>query len=378
MLSFTLTLALASAAARTDWGGGDKVDKGKGKGDGKVGKGCCSWDECGVCGDPDDYCSTSKVHCNACGGGTWCDGGDRPTPHHRPRGKRPRPLYVGDAVESLATGFVPYFDAATNQIAGRVFLVSGDDGETTFTYEFEGLDNSCDGGPISVGSCEFHVHMGYSCDSDAFGHLYDAQTDPYTGVSVYTSSDGASAGTVVVSTGLDFGDVLGRALVLHSGTGKVACAVIESAKSATATDFVPYFDYTTSSEVGDLDVSGHVSIESGALTQLVVFDLEGVDPRCDDGAQADTPNSCGVHIHAGVSCESDAGPHFYDESVGEDPWVDVVYVSETFDVSGETVVSTEGQVIVKSGASALDVRGRAFVIHDYDGKRVACALVLRG
>lgn len=102
-------------------------------------------------------------------------------------------------------------------------------------------------------------------------------------------------------------------------------------------------------------------------TQTFEYALTGVDPLCTSGAGS-AGNSCGVHIHAGTTCTDNALGHYYTGSVTSDPWTTIAYTSTD---SG----TTSGTVTVDTGASAAEVAGRAFVIHGYDGGRIACAIL---
>lgn len=95
--------------------------------------------------------------------------------------------------------------------------------------------------------------------------------------------------------------------------------------------------------------------------------LVNIDPRCSEAS--DAPNGCGIHIHSGYDCaDADTiGGHLY---AGEsDPWTSIAY-----QVHGPGRPATGGD-IVQVGMSASDLIGRAFVVHDYDGKRIACGYV---
>ena len=62
------------------------------------------------------------------------------------------------------------------------------------------------------------------------------------------------------------------------------------------------------------------------------------------------------------------GGHYYTGGVTVDPWTNVVYTS---DGSG----ATSGSLMVTTGGSSGDVAGRAMVIHDHTGARIACAIL---
>lgn len=100
------------------------------------------------------------------------------------------------------------------------------------------------------------------------------------------------------------------------------------------------------------------------VTQSFAYSLEDVDPACANGA-GPAGNSCGIHIHAGTTCADNALGHYYSGIITSDPWTAVAYTS----ISG----STAGVLTVSTGGTAADVVGRAMIIHDFNGGRIACA-----
>ena len=131
----------------------------------------------------------------------------------------------------------------------------------------------------------------------------------------------------------------------------------------TATDFVPYYNYN-----GGLAVAGTVTVTTDGTSQTLDYSLSNVDPLCGAGADSDTANSCGVHVHQGTTCTDDAGSHWYDdESISEDPWASVSYIGVTS--------ASDTTDPVDTGETAAELVGRALIIHGYDGGRIACALL---
>lgn len=121
--------------------------------------------------------------------------------------------------------------------------------------------------------------------------------------------------------------------------------------------FGPYFNYA-----GDLAVKGKVDVEGSSDGQKLSWNLAGLDPKCEAGPGA-KPNSCGVHIHKGQSCKEDALGHYF--ATAEDPWKTVTYTSKNGKASSNNVkVTTE--------LTNADVMGRTFIVHDFEGARVAC------
>ena len=97
------------------------------------------------------------------------------------------------------------------------------------------------------------------------------------------------------------------------------------------------------------------------------YSLSGADPACASGAGT-AGNSCGVHIHSGMTCLDDAGGHYYTGAVTSDPWTSIAYTSSS---SG----AASGTVVVDTGATSQQAEGRALIIHAYDGSRIGCAIL---
>ena len=96
---------------------------------------------------------------------------------------------------------------------------------------------------------------------------------------------------------------------------------------------------------GPLSFSGEVQVSfpsEGAVD--LIYHLEKLQPECRT-PKPDTPNSCGIHIHEGKTCDdaSLVGGHYYEGNT--DPWANVVY---TADANGEAWAKA-GEVIVPFG-----------------------------
>lgn len=130
--------------------------------------------------------------------------------------------------------------------------------------------------------------------------------------------------------------------------------------------FGPYFNYE-----GNLNVSGYVRGTTVGTTHIFEYELQGVDPLCVSGA-GDMANSCGIHFHEGTDCESDAGAHYFSSILDEDPWASISYTA--VESVGQYIAAGES-VAVETGFEAIDIVGHAFIVHAYDGSRVACGLI---
>ena len=112
----------------------------------------------------------------------------------------------------------------------------------------------------------------------------------------------------------------------------------------------------------------HLPDGNGAGSVQLSAVLVNADPRCSEYSAA--PNGCGIHIHSGYDCaDADTiGGHLY--AAEPDPWSSVTYQVH----GGPGSVATAG-TMVPVGMSAEDLIGRAFVVHDFDGARIACGYV---
>lgn len=123
-----------------------------------------------------------------------------------------------------------------------------------------------------------------------------------------------------------------------------------------AEDFVKYFSYE-----GSLAVAGKAFFQTGGGTQKIAYSLTGLDPDCLGHAPGPKANSCGIHIHTGTDCTSNAGGHWYYTS--SDPWTSVTYRSGS------------GSFSVTTGLTEKEITGHAFIVHGFDGGRIGCATI---
>ena len=136
-----------------------------------------------------------------------------------------------------------------------------------------------------------------------------------------------------------------------------------------ATAFVKYDGYA-----GALSVHGVVGpMTTSGGSQTFDYHLYDVDPDCINGA-GPAGNSCGIHIHAGMSCTENAGGHYYNDAQftsTTDPWKLVSYTAYNTTVGGVAI----GTSTVTTGLTSADVSGRTFIVHDYQGATIACAVL---
>jgi len=277
-------------------------------------------------------------------------------------------LYAQNFVKYIKDNSTKYEgDLKANGVVGPMTT----DGTTqTFQYDLYDVDPACAHGPsfLHPNSCGIHIHSGTSCATNAGGHYFDnavVGADPWKAVFYVSDSDGKTHGTRRVNTGYQSGSVTGHTLILHDYSGaRIACAILSDGNTPTleASAFVKYYDYN-----GDLSVGGSVGpFVTAGTTQSFGYALTGVGDGC-DGGPGTAGNSCGIHIHAGMSCTENAEGHYWANSNEPDPWKHVNYTSEGGAASGYYSVDT--------GYSAADVAGHAFIVHNFEGKRIACAIL---
>ena len=171
---------------------------------------------------------------------------------------------------SCAPPFVPYYSyGGSLAVSGMVSPVITEGTTQVFSYAITGADPACASGsdPAIPNSCGVHIHAGTSCSADALGHYYTGAvtTDPWTDVYYTVDGLGTASATVSVDTGSSASVMGRRVLIFHAYDGsRIACTLV------------------------------------------------GTDPSI--------PNSCGVHIHAGLSCAANALGHYYTGDVTTDPW----------------------------------------------------------
>jgi len=278
----------------------------------------------------------------------------------------------------------PDYTGEFQNVSGTVRILSADRHSTLqyLIWDLTGLDTACTAGAATAdgaanNACGIHVHVGTSCAvaADVGGHFYVGEEDPWaTVVYVVADGSGASAGSAVVDTGMPLSDLDKRAFVVHrlGSGGRIACGVlddVEGVDAVVADSFSSYPGYS-----GDLtSVSGVVGlVESGDGSQVLSWNLSGVDEACTANAGDNVKNGCGIHVHAGTTCDvaADVGGHYYDTTtISSDPWLPIVY-----EVSNGSAAA--GMVEVTTGVSVADMVGKAFVVHQLDtGGRIACAIL---
>lgn len=282
-------------------------------------------------------------------------------------------------------GFVPYVGYTGDlKVDGKVDA-GGEEVDDAFAQDLswylQGVDPECSQAPQPdvSNACGIHIHAGMSCYANADGHYWNETEfpeDPWKSV-VYKSWSNpwgvfAWQHSEAVITGLQNSAANGHTMIVHDATGaRVACGIL-APQTEIVNAFVPYFSYS-----GSLRVSGTVVAQGGRVldkaNQNLAWVLFGVDPACKNGP-GEAGNSCGVHIHAGMDCTSDALGHYWNTtSISDDPWKTISY--NAFDSLVFGTMAFNYNVEVVTGLSNFNTLGHTLIVHDYTGARIACGIL---
>lgn len=115
---------------------------------------------------------------------------------------------------------------------------------------------------------------------------------------------------------------------------------------------------------GDIRPSGTVTVTFPRMDSLKFsFDLRGLETGCVD---------CGVHIHAGTTCDYADGVlgHYYSTDV--DPWT----TDEGAVYDADSDGNANGSFVLTSGYDTYSENvGHSVVIHGQDGTRLSCGIL---
>jgi len=277
----------------------------------------------------------------------------------------------------IARGFRPYPGLSLPTVTGVVMF--GESGANLeISGHLAGVDSKCDGTQTTKNQCGVHIHEGSNCsDKDSIGgHYYkdDGKEDPWLQVRFQTGSPFAVIENQFIQTGHSLQESFDRVVVVHDSNGdgdRVACAQLQHEKLSedeVMTHDEEFEKYPGSST--PYDVKGQVNIHQlENRGQVLTYRLEGLDPTCLPNFSVTAANGCGLHIHAGTGCDTAAG-HHYDTALVDDPWKKIRYTVQ--DNTGKGAGSTIGVI---TNLSPVEVYGRALVVHDSTGGRIACTLI---
>jgi len=220
---------------------------------------------------------------------------------------------------------------------------------------------------LSTGEGGWHIHSGYTCEvaTSVGGHYFpNMPLDPWTvengGPTYIANAQGVAQVRYNISAFSlhQSNPVAGRALVIHDtiaqGSGRMGCGRIEAGSSAVA--YLQSYPGTANNLGGTLLVN---ALPSGDIYVSGLI----------SGLNAST--SGGWHIHSGFSCDNPllVGGHYF-ASGQVDPWLSTRYAA-----NNEGVAKLGHLVGAFSLERVMPTLGRAIVVHNSFGDRVACGLI---
>merc|ERR1712232_396460 len=136
--------------------------------------------------------------------------------------------------------------------------------------------------------------------------------------------------------------------------------------------------------------SSEVNAQDKTAFQQVLWNLYGVDERCnppDMSINAQThllthKDSCAIRIDKVMSCTKEAeGPYFNEAGLPNDPYQGTAYnsfkqywngITGYFNSGDRPIDTAQGGTTIVTGLGLQQIQGHALIIHDYEGRKIAC------
>ena len=272
---------------------------------------------------------------------------------------------VDELVPTSLSAFItkaPRYEGNLNPF-GTSVVRCNEDGSFLFHISATGLDSSCT-------HCKIAIMDATSCSSDFSSSFYtsDLESDPWNanGENYYfTFTDsGISRSAFTFTNGYECNENLGKVVAIYDaseemiGCGKLGLPVDTNVLQANIGAYPGY--------EGDLSPVGTVTLTFFA-DDTFSFDYNVKGLR-------ENVKGAGIHIHAGVSCDSheEVLGHGWNTEVLRDLWT----------LAGGAIYSTntkgtaDGMFHLYNGFKIEENVHHALVIHDFDGTRVGCGVLM--
>jgi len=272
---------------------------------------------------------------------------------------------AGDSTPTSLSAFItkaPGYEGSLNPF-GTSVVRCNEDGSFLFHIGATGLDSSCS-------KCKIAIMDATSCSSELSSSFYSSnmESDPWAADGenyYYTFTDsGISRSGFTFNNGYDCDENLGKAVAIYDASEEmIGCGELgpQPDTNVLKADMGPYPGYE-----GDLSPDGSVTVTFFADdTFSFDYDVKGLRENV-EGA--------GIHIHAGLSCDSheEVLGHGWNTEVVRDLWT----------MSGGAIYSTDkkgtadGMFHLYNGFKIEENVHHALVIHDADGTRVGCGVLM--
>lgn len=296
-----------------------------------------------------------------------------------------------------------------------------------WTYHFNQIDPKCEhGAGSSDKSCGLVIHEGTDCKAPGpplkmTGGCGGWQADWANSFYVSTPCTSETCAPAFINgyprgnsfvkdeSGQNFQieDYLGRVFMAYDYEGHpMMCSTLQPAvPAAMGGSYVAGHAEgwgEEGSKFGISDVKGVVGpltmvMEEGVAEGLLSWQLEGLDPRCKEGAQAYHHKECSIEVVEETTCKTGAGNSCKDAAGNRGPCPEptaMASVHYTASLRGSSYPG-KGSYEYLGLSLALDANGdggiehafeaavagmlnRAVIVYDSKGERVACALLYNG
>lgn len=210
-------------------------------------------------------------------------------------------------------------------------------------------------------ACGVHVSSGTVCQQTG-EPFFSGSVNPWISVEYNgTSIDGEASFDFNIIN--EARDIEGRAFVIRNAAGRqVTCGILYEMQYNVS--------FARLDPLDEFGVTGFVTLYTtdtmvigAGRAQNLERDLRNPSMG---GSDCVAVNGCGVHVHAGFSCDNftSQGPHHFRGDV--DPWEFIRYPGTGGNGDTTFVFSIVGET---------DVLRRAFIVHSNDGGRVTCGLL---
>jgi len=236
-------------------------------------------------------------------------------------------------------------------------------------FDLKGLDSACSTG------CGIHIHTGTTCSNASLvgGHYWTPTniTDPWDSVFYYASKNGTASGLTSLSSGYNYMDNIGHAVVVHTAGGtRVACGILQATKGNLKAVMGPHPGNTS-----PYALNGTITVTFLADDSMrMSYNLNGPgDPNCTISP------GCGIHIHTGTNCSASAyvGGHYWAPTLSN-PWSlpNSRYILRKVG-NNSSVYASKGSYIIYNGYNRTSNDGHVAILHKSDGKQIACGVLGR-
>lgn len=226
------------------------------------------------------------------------------------------------------------------------------------TLDVDDVDQGCSG------PCLVKLAQQTTCNASNFTSYYDTNhlsADPWVkATSFWSTVYDFSKSAFRVNNGYSSMHNDGHALVMYDSNDQpMACGILKMTPGIKLkAEMGPYPGSST-----ELTVGGVVEvIYKFDGTFRFKYNLQGLRPNCTD---------CGIHIHAGVSCETheQVKGHGWNQRFVQDLWTTAGGATYNSNQAGEA----KGYFHIFNGFNVFVNNEHAVVVHTQDGSRIACA-----